>query len=1512
MRSYLKIFAAIVVLSALLVGQSGLRAFASTHFETDVTTDRDALVALYQATDGANWKNSENWLGAAALGAWQGVSTDDDGRVVELNLSQNGLRGPIPSELGNLTNLEALDLSDNELSGTIPPELGTLGNLAVLSFGGNMLRGAIPAELGKAAKLEALDLWGNMLRGTIPSELGDLTGLTALDLERNRLSGTIPSELGSLSKLEELYLSGNRLRGCLPAVWGTVEKSDLEELGLPFCAALSPAATAVPQTLSSVQVFAKVSPAVVFIETAIATGSGVLIEGGYLVTNAHVVWPFDSARVVFPDGSVYAQVAVKGWDLLTDLAVLGPIDAPVAPATLRDGENIPVGSAMYLIGYPGEVESFPQPTNAPGSLSRMREWEPGGISFFQVAAPVSGGQSGGALVSEAGYVVGISGFRIIEGKFALAASSADLLPRIRQLIAGEDPAGLGERRIPQEGGALRHELTLQSHGDAYIFNEPAGTEIEVELRGPDEGKFRLFDSFGDELTENETDSFSAVTEINGPHFLVLSDAVLGKFTLSASHPLVRFDDPDGERQIKVGQPLHGNIDFPGDFDVYFLRLNRSETVEIVVRSALADAFLAIGGKAGEGWVDDDDGGGGLFGVDSRIVFQAPQTGEYILLVADSVRPPPGGYIVSVNRAKATDALTPAASTGTPARPVPVVSVHNPLVFPVGDTPAVSGGELSDWPAFADEQRGLKVTYPAWWLFAPSKEELPSLLPQMADGAGAAAVLDEQGVYIDARMGAGQEGVFAGLGFQSALDYSSNYINRFDLLVIPAAGRTLDEYAQSLADQVEASENGRLVSVAVGPGLRPWGEETASIRSRSGGVVIDEGKLVTQAGEDVVGWQVVLLSPDGGTFLQVSFDVWGEAFDGLELYLREIVRRVEWLTALEPPAGPRVTVGRTMNVRAGPSTNHAIVGTASAGQEYAVIGANETADWWQIEFAGRLAWVYGGLVTLSTDAANVQQADRSTWLVYDDAARGLSISYPPGWRYFDPAQPTLSDLTLFSIVQGEEISVAQMAEMVSAMSVRRVDAVIGLGLQFAQPDHGTETLSSPGNFMLAFTFAADGLDLDQYAQLAAGQLQSSYGVEVDSVELASNLSSSGEDAVSIRYRESATNCEVWQVWQLSPDGETLLALAFSVQSDEFEEMKPWLDEIVQRVQWEGQPSRALATSNRSMYVRRGPGTVFGVLGIASEGQQFLIVGKDPNGGWWQIEYEGETGWVSGRQVTTRGAENVLVAAEIPAPPTPTDPFVTVDRQMNVRGGPGTFYSILGTASPGEQFPITGKNANGSWWRVNFNEQPGWVFSQLVRAAGQLEDVPLVESFDWDAFHDSERGLWISYPPGWFFFDPTQPTDADRSNLSTLIGPQNAEDMLQGFASRMDSEDLGFFVGVGFSVLSDSPGYIASFTFPADGLDLRRAMLIVVDGLGANGLDVESSEVVTHLRYDGAEVVSIRFREARQGPGSEEIEWQVWMLSPDGGSLLRVEFSFPSDDLAELEPLFSELVRRIRWE
>ena len=112
-----------------------------------MATDRAALVALYNATDGANWTNNTNWLSNEALSEWFGVSTDVNGRVTRLYLHDNELSGEIPVELGGLASLQELFLFRNGLSGEIPEELGNLTSLTRLHLHQNELSGEIPAEL---------------------------------------------------------------------------------------------------------------------------------------------------------------------------------------------------------------------------------------------------------------------------------------------------------------------------------------------------------------------------------------------------------------------------------------------------------------------------------------------------------------------------------------------------------------------------------------------------------------------------------------------------------------------------------------------------------------------------------------------------------------------------------------------------------------------------------------------------------------------------------------------------------------------------------------------------------------------------------------------------------------------------------------------------------------------------------------------------------------------------------------------------------------------------------------------------------------------------------------------------------------------------------------------------------------------------------------------------------------------------------------------------------------------
>ncbi|OAD19685.1 Na-Ca exchanger/integrin-beta4 domain protein, partial [Candidatus Thiomargarita nelsonii] len=219
------------------------------------STECEALVALYNSTDGANWRDNGGWNVTNTPCNWYGVSCSG-GHVSRLSLSLNRLRGSIPTELGNLTNLTYLNLSSNfptgptptkfassvfyvffgfyhnSLTGEIPRELGNLTRLTVLDLHYNQLTGTIPTELGNLSNLTWLSLNNNQLTGTIPTELGNLSNLTWLSLDSNQLSGTIPTELGNLTNLTWLSLYYNQLTGTIPTELGNLTR--LTVLGLRY------------------------------------------------------------------------------------------------------------------------------------------------------------------------------------------------------------------------------------------------------------------------------------------------------------------------------------------------------------------------------------------------------------------------------------------------------------------------------------------------------------------------------------------------------------------------------------------------------------------------------------------------------------------------------------------------------------------------------------------------------------------------------------------------------------------------------------------------------------------------------------------------------------------------------------------------------------------------------------------------------------------------------------------------------------------------------------------------------------------------------------------------------------------------------------------------------------------------------------------------------------------------------------------------------------------------------
>jgi len=190
------------------------------------TAECEALVALYRNTSGRNWADNDGWLATNTPCTWSGI-TCTRGHISHISLFNNQLSGPIPAELGDLSELIILDLSSNQLTDSLPAQLGNLDKLRNLSLAQNQISGAIPAILGDLQSLDTLNLSHNQFSGPIPENLGNLANLIQLFLSHNRLSGSIPATFGNLSKLFELDLSYNQLLGSVPELVNYIEQCRL-------------------------------------------------------------------------------------------------------------------------------------------------------------------------------------------------------------------------------------------------------------------------------------------------------------------------------------------------------------------------------------------------------------------------------------------------------------------------------------------------------------------------------------------------------------------------------------------------------------------------------------------------------------------------------------------------------------------------------------------------------------------------------------------------------------------------------------------------------------------------------------------------------------------------------------------------------------------------------------------------------------------------------------------------------------------------------------------------------------------------------------------------------------------------------------------------------------------------------------------------------------------------------------------------------------------------------------
>jgi S1-C subfamily serine protease len=148
---------------------------------------------------------------------------------------------------------------------------------------------------------------------------------------------------------------------------------------------------------------------VVTIKTDLGQGSGFIIaDGGYVVTNEHVIDGAEAAVIITYDGQTHS-VAVIGKNTKMDIALLKIEETDYSPLSLANSDNIQVGEKVIAIGNPLGLQ-FSVSEGIVSAVHRTGDNEING--YIQTDASLNPGNSGGPLINKEGKVIGINNFKV--------------------------------------------------------------------------------------------------------------------------------------------------------------------------------------------------------------------------------------------------------------------------------------------------------------------------------------------------------------------------------------------------------------------------------------------------------------------------------------------------------------------------------------------------------------------------------------------------------------------------------------------------------------------------------------------------------------------------------------------------------------------------------------------------------------------------------------------------------------------------------------------------------------------------------------------------------------------------------------------------------------------------------------------------------------------------------------------------------------------------------------------
>lgn len=253
--------------------------------------------------------------------------------------------------------------------------------------------------------------------------------------------------------------------------------------------------------LSLQEIYSRCIPSVVSISCTLPNGttSGtgvVLTEGGYLLTNAHVVDRAMTIRVRLTDKREFSANVV-GSDEVSDLAVLRIPTAGLTPAQFGDSSTLRVGDTVVAIGDPLGVEYRGTYTNGIISgIDRDVDMDGRTMTLIQTNAALNSGNSGGPLINCYGQVIGINTMKIgaftdkagVEG-LGFAIPSATVKTIVDQLLSQGYVSGRPTLGIEGESLSPFYQHYYRLPPGLYITQVDRGSDADT--KGVEDGDLLL-------------------------------------------------------------------------------------------------------------------------------------------------------------------------------------------------------------------------------------------------------------------------------------------------------------------------------------------------------------------------------------------------------------------------------------------------------------------------------------------------------------------------------------------------------------------------------------------------------------------------------------------------------------------------------------------------------------------------------------------------------------------------------------------------------------------------------------------------------------------------------------------------------------------------------------------------------------------------------------------------------------------------------------------------------------